>query len=103
MSGNPLGDADDRLDAPVRRLVDRVGGERRGHEHHCRVRAGFGHRLVDGVEHGHAVHVPAALARRDAGHQVGPVLAVPEAVERPLAPGQALDEELRVLVDENRH
>ena len=64
--GDALGDADDRVDAGVDRLVDRVGGERRRDEDHRRVRAVLAHRLGDRVEDGHAVDVLAALPGRDA-------------------------------------
>ena len=54
-----LGDADDQLDAGVGRLVDRVGGEPRRHEHHRRVRARLADGVGDGVEHRDAVDVAA--------------------------------------------
>ena len=79
--GNALGDADDRADARVRRLVDRVRGERRRHEHHRRVGAGLGHGLVHGVEDRDALDLLALLARGDAGDQVGAVVLVALAVE----------------------
>ena len=90
-------------DAGVDRLVDGVGGERRRHEDHRRVRAVLRHGLGDGVEHRHALDVLPALARRDAGDEVRPVAAVAEAVEPALGPREALDDEPRLVVDEDRH
>ena len=52
-------------------------------------------RLLDRVEDRHALDVLAALAGRDPGDQVGPVVAVAQAVEGALAAGQAGDDELR--------
>src|SRR5581483_11138110 len=40
-----FGDRDDEVDAGIRRLHHRVGGERRRHVDHARVGAGFRHRL----------------------------------------------------------
>jgi hypothetical protein len=98
-----LGDADHGLDARVNRLVDRVGREPRGNEDHRRVRAGLGDRLRDGVEDRHALDVLTTLAGSDARDQLRPIGAVTKAVEGSLAPGQALDDELRVAVDDDRH
>ena len=98
-----LGDADHGVDAGVDRLVDGVGGERRRHEDHRRVRTLLDDRLGDGVEDGHALDVLAALARRHARDELRPVGAVAEAVEAALRAGQALDDEPRVVVDDDRH
>ena len=57
----------------------------------------------DRVEDRHPLDVLAALARGDAGDQVGAVVAVAQAVEGALAAGQAGDDELRVLVDDDAH
>jgi hypothetical protein len=66
VGGDALGDRDDRLDARVGRLEDRVGGEARRDEDHRRVRALLVHGVVERVEHRDALDVLAALARRDA-------------------------------------
>ena len=101
--GQALGDADHGADPRVDGLVDRVGGEARRNEDHRRVRAG----RLDGVDHGvedrDALDVLAALAGRDAGDDLRAVALVPEAVEGALGAGQALDDELRLLVDDDRH
>ena len=59
--------------------------------------------LGDGVEDGDALDVLPALAGRDAGDELRPVGAVAEAVEAPLGAGEPLDDEPRVVVDEDRH
>ena len=61
------------------------------------------HGVGDGVEDRHALDVLAGLAGSHARDQVGPVLAVAQPVERALAPGQPLDQQLGVLVDKNAH
>ena len=100
--GNALGDADDEVETGVRRLADRVGRARRRHEHHRRIGAGRGDGFAHRVEDRHAVDFGAALARRDAAHHLGVVFARKPGVEASHL-ADALDDELGVLVAENRH
>ena len=102
-----LGDDDDELDAVLDRLEDGVLGEGGGDgddravDRAPVVRDG----LVDGVEDGHAVDVAAPAPRRDAADDLR-ALAVVQALAREvdrLAPGDALDDEGRGLVDEDAH
>ena len=101
--GDALGDADHRLDPGIDRLVDRIGSERRGHEDHRRVRARAPRRPRDGVEDGNALDVLAPLARRDSGNEIRAVGAIAEAVEASFGARQALHDEPRVVVDDDRH
>ena len=87
----------------VDRLVDRVGREARRDEDHRRVRARLRDRVGDRVEDRDPLDVLAALPGRDAGDDLRAVALVAEAVERALGAGQALDDELRVPVDDDRH
>ena len=87
----------------VDRLVDRGGGEARRNEDHRGVGAALVDRLLDRVEDRDALDVLAALARGDAGDHVGAVVAVAQPVEGALAAGQAGDDELRVVVDDDAH
>ncbi len=98
-----LGDAHRQRDRRRGRLHDRVGGERRRHEDAADVGAGGRHRVGDGVEDGHAVGVLAALAGRDAGHDVGAEGAHLLGVEAALTAGDALDEDAAGAVDEDAH
>src|SRR5205085_8206983 len=62
-------------------------------------------RLGDRVEHRHAVHIASLAAGRDAAHDPGAgavVQALPGQIDR-LAPGDALDDERRGLVDQDAH
>jgi hypothetical protein len=95
--------ADDRPDARVDRLVDRVGREPGRDEDERRVGAGLVDRLGDGVEDRDPLDVLAALAGGDAGDDVRAVVAVAQAVEAALAPGQPLDDEARLVVDDDRY
>src|SRR5205085_4373134 len=83
--------------------VDRVDGEARWNEDHRRVRAGLVDRLGDGVEDRDSVEILAALAGRDAGDDVRAVVPVPQRVEGAFAAGCALDDELRLIADDDRH
>ena len=98
-----LGDADHGADPGVDRLVDRIGSKPRGHEDQRRVRAGVGDGFGNRVEDRHALDVLAALPRRDAGDEIRPVGAIAQAVEAALGAGQPLDDELGVVVDDDRH
>ena len=98
-----LGDADDDGDAGLRRLEDRVRGAGRRHVDDRRVGARLLDGLGDGVEHREAFVHDAALAGRDAADDVGAVLAHLLGVEGPGRAGDALDDQLRVFSDENRH
>src|SRR4051795_11580735 len=104
---DPLRDDDDELDAVVDRLDDRVLGEggRDGDDRAVDRRAVVLDGLADGVEHRHAVDLPAEAAR---GHAADDPRAgaVVEALAREvdgLAPGDPLDDEGRVGVDQDRH
>ena len=103
---DPLGDDHDRLDAGVQRLEDGVAragggdGDDRAVGHDAAVVLDD---LLDGVEHRHAVDLAALAA---GGHAADDLRAVVEALAREvdrLAPGDALDDEGRVLVDQDRH
>jgi hypothetical protein len=98
-----LGDTDHRGDSGVDRLVDGVDREARRDEDQRRVRARHGDGLRDRVEHGNALDVQAALARRHPGDDVRAVVAVAQPVEAAFAAGQALDDEPGPLVNDDRH
>jgi hypothetical protein len=101
--GHVLRDADHRLHARVDGLEDRVGCEPRGDEDERRVRALLPDCVGDGVEDRNAFDVLTGLARRDAGDDVRAVRPVAKTVEAALAPGQPLDDEARVVVDDDRY
>src|SRR5690606_4247080 len=107
VDGDALGDHHGEPDARVDRLDRGVGGEPRGDEEDARVRARLGHRLGDGGEHG---ELPAA--DRDGGARLAGVHAADDVraggqhlrrVLGGLAAGDALDDDLAVLVEEDRH
>src|SRR5205807_4568356 len=60
-------------------------------------------RIGDRVEDGDALDVLTALAGRDAGDEVRAVRTVAQPVETSLAAGEPLDDEPRVVVDDDRH
>ena len=100
---NAFGDADDDLDAGVRRFQDRVGGERGRHVDHRGVRAGLPHRVAHGVEHRQAQMRLPALARRDAADHLRAVGNRLFGMEGALLAGEALADDLGVFVDEDAH
>src|SRR5439155_1572329 len=103
VGGDALGDRDDQRDSRILGLEDRVRGKARRHEDHRRVGARPVDRLVERVEHGDSVDVPATLARRDAAHDLRAVVTVPERMECPLATRDAGHAKLGLGVDEDAH
>src|SRR5438445_9614072 len=73
VKGNPLGDANDELDAGGRRFHDRIGGEGSWDEDAADVSAGLALRVGHRVKDWDAEMRAATLARADAGDQVGTV------------------------------
>src|SRR5690606_21665480 len=100
---NALGNADDDADAGGSRFKDGIGRERRRHVDHAGVGTGFLDRLGHGVEHGQAQMLGTALARRHAADQPGAVIQRLLRMERALGAGEALTDDLGVLVDQNGH
>ena len=94
-------DADDERDAGVGGFHHRVGRERRRDEDHRRVGAGLLHRVAHRVEHRPALVRRAALAGRHAADDGGAVGRGLLGVKRALAAGEALDDEARLLIDED--
>ncbi len=97
-----LGDADDELDAGVRRFADRIRRERRRHVDDARVGPRLGHRLGHRVEDGDAaVGLLPALAGRDPAHDLRPVSDHLARVERSVPARYSLYDHAGFLVDEN--
>src|SRR3954464_15611677 len=102
-----LGDDHDELDAALDRLEHRVLAERRRHRDDAALdrRLVVRDRLLDAVEDRHAVDVAPAPARGDTADDLraGAVLEALAREVHGLAPGDALDDERRGLVDEDAH
>ena len=102
---DPLGDDHDQLDPVLDRLEDRVLGEGGGDGDDRAVdrAAVVLDRLGDGVEDRHAVDLAALAAGGDAADDLGAVVeALAGQVDR-LAAGDPLDDEGRVLVEQDAH
>ena len=93
-----------KRDAAVDRLVDRVGRERGRDEDDRGIRLRLRDRLGDGVEDRHAVRpaCPPPPGVTPATTFV-PYSTICVVWKRAFAPGDALDEQARVFVDENAH
>ena len=100
---NAFGDADGQRNPGVGRFHDRVGGKRRRHEDHRRVRAGLAHRVVHAVEDRPAFVRRAALAGRHAADDLRAVRRGRLGVKRAFAAGQPLHDQPRVFVEQNGH
>ena len=99
-----LGDADDEGHAGRGRLEDGVGGELGRHRDERGVGPGGRDGLGHGVEDRDALDLLAAPVGVGAGHHLGAVVPVAQAVEAALAGrAEALDDDLGVLVDEDAH
>ena len=101
--GNPFGDADHKRNARIRRLHDRVGGNRRRHEEDRGVRARLAHRGRDRIEHRKPLVGGPPLAGRHPAHDVRAVLDGLPGVKGPFPSRQALDEEPSPFIYQNRH
>src|SRR6266542_1222236 len=98
-----LGDAHHQRDAGVCRFHDRVGGKRRRHENHGRIRTGLAHRIGDRVEHRPAFVCRATLARCHAADDLRPVRRRLLCVEGALLARESLDDQTRVPIDQYGH
>src|SRR5262249_47183066 len=94
---------DDERDFRLDRLADRVGRARRRHVDHARVAAGLVLRLRDGVEHRQIEMERAAFARRGAADHLCAVGDRGFRMERAVLAGEALGDDLGVLVDQDGH
>src|SRR5437762_8813978 len=103
LRGNTIRDGYDQPDAGVRRLHDGVGAERRGDENQARRRARVRDRFLHGVEDRPSQMLAAALPRGDAAHDVRAVPDHLPGVEGALVPGKALDNDARLLVEQDAH
>ena len=107
MHRDALGDHDGERDFGVDGLDHRVLGELRRHEDDRDVRAGLLDGLLDRAEHGEVLALDgdrlAGLAGVDAAHDVRAGLQHLGGVLHALGAGEALDDDLAVLVEEDRH
>ena len=103
LGGDAVGDRDADPDAGVGRLHDRIGGVGRRDEHDAggRTRGGYG--VLDGIVHGPAMDLGAALPGRDPAHHVGAVCDHLLGVEGADLAGDALDQHAGGLVDQDGH
>ena len=99
----PFGDADHGADPGIDGLVDGIRGKASGDEDHRRVGARLRDGVRNGVEDRDALEVGATLARSHARDDLRAVRAVPERVERALAPSRTLHDQPCVLVDHDCH
>src|SRR4029077_7314972 len=82
---------------------DGIGGKGRRHIDRARRGAGLLLRLVHGFEHRQVQMRAAAFAGRDAAHHLGAVRNRLFGMERALRAGEALADDLGILVDKNGH
>src|SRR4051812_35003948 len=100
---NAFGDADDQRDLGIDRFGDRVGGAGRRHVDHAGVAAGLFFRFDHGVEHRQPEMRRAAFARRRAADHLGAVVDRGLRMEGAVLAGEALANDLGILVDEDGH
>src|SRR3954447_11430423 len=101
--GYAFGDADDERDRGLARLADRIGGARRRNIDHARVAAGLLLRLGHGVEHRQTEMCAAAFARRGPADHPGAVGDSLLGMEGAVLAGEALADDLGVLVNQDGH
>ena len=98
-----FGDAHDQLDASVRSFKDRVFAERCRYVDHAGFCAGFLDRFFHGVENRQAQVRLAAFARRHTTDHLRAIGNRLLGVERALATGETLADDLGVLIDQDAH
>src|SRR5262249_47751874 len=96
-------DADDQRQLGRDRLEDGIGGKRRRHVNHRRVRARLLDGISDGVEHRRAFELGAAFSRHHTGDHVGAVFLRALGMKGAGLAGDALHQEAGIFVDENAH
>ena len=100
---NAFGDADDERDFRLDRLADRVGGAGRRHVDHAGVATGRRFRLCHRLEYRQVEMERATFARRRAADHLGAVGDRLLGMEGAVLAGEALADDLGVLVDEDGH
>src|SRR6266478_9009879 len=103
LRGNAVRDRHDQPDTRIRRLHDGIGAERRGDEDQARRGARVRDRFLHGVEHRPLQVLGAALSGGNTAHDVRAVGDHLLRVERPLVAREALDDDARLLVEEDTH
>ena len=101
--GMPFRNADDERQLRIHRFQNRVGRKWRRHEYYGYIRARLAHRAANRVEHRHAEMLRPAFGRRDAAHNLRAVLDHLLCVKAALAPGKALHEQSRVVINQDAH
>ena len=101
--GDAFGDRADHADAGVDRFENRVGSECRRDEDHRRIGAGLLYGFFDGVKDGQPFDRLASFARRDAADHFRAVFLAPFGMELADVAGNALADNARVFVDQDRH
>src|SRR5262249_3707057 len=100
---NALSDRNDDLDARFSRFHDCVGRKWRWHEDHGRIGPRRRHGFAAGVEYRHAERRRATTAWRDSAHEIRAIRLALLGMKRPRFAGDALTDQLGILVDQNAH
>ena len=100
---NTFRDADNELDARIRRFKNSVGSATRWNVDHGDIGTRGLHCLMRGVEYRQAEVLLATTARRDAAHQLRAIVETALTVESTLITGETLADNAAFLVQQNAH
>src|SRR5207248_9227010 len=101
---NSLRYADDEFHPGIDRFQNRIRSSGGGYKNHRYVATGLRTRLCHSVKDRHlTVKFLSAFAWRNAGDDIRAVFHALPGMKRPGTPGNSLNEEPRVFVDEDRH
>src|SRR6266851_123028 len=100
---NALRDADHQRYLRSRSLQNSIRGKRRRNEDHRRIRSRLLHRLFHGIEDRPALMDRATLTRRHTADNPRPILRATLGVERTLTARNPLNDEPRILINQNCH
>src|SRR6266702_2521499 len=100
---NPLADTDDQLNTCAGSFHNGIGGARTGHKDTGRVGARGCFRFPDGIKDRQVFHHHTTLPRRDSADQVRAGGLHIAGVKLPLAPGDSLHNDPRLIIKQNTH
>src|ERR1700723_1265241 len=100
---NPLSNTNHERNPSRSSLQNPIRSSRRRHKDHRNIRPRLLHRLFDGIENRPTLMNRPALTRRNATHNLRPILRAGLRMKSPLTPCNSLHNQPSILINQNRH